>query len=252
MLGCMSLRDKTVLITGGAGPGMGRTMVEQFRAEGARVVAVDIDTERISALVGEFPDVTGVTADISTPEGADTAIASAGRVDVLCNHGGIGGRGDGFAFADTLAEDVWDRMIATNLTGPFLLTKRALPGMVERGGGVIINTASVAGMRGARGGAAYTAAKWGLVGLTQNVAATFADKGIRCNAICPGPTGHRPLSEAAGDLDERAVRLLTRDRDKPAPCPPELVASVAVFLAGDSAARINGAIIPVDGGWSAY
>jgi NAD(P)-dependent dehydrogenase (short-subunit alcohol dehydrogenase family) len=249
----MPLDGKTVVVTGGAGRGMGRTMVELFRAEGARVVAVDVDRERIDELARELPDVVTVTADVSTAAGADAAIAAAGnRVDVLCNHGGLGGAADGFSFVDELSEETWNRMIAVDLTAPFLLSKRVLPGMVERGGGVIVNTASVAGMRGGRGGASYTAAKWGLVGLTQNIAATFGDRGIRCNAICPGPTGHRPLSEASVGLSERATRLLTRDRDKPSPCPPELVAGVAVFLASDAASRINGAIIPVDGGWAAY
>jgi NAD(P)-dependent dehydrogenase (short-subunit alcohol dehydrogenase family) len=249
----MGLEGKTVLVTGGAGPGMGRAMVDLFSAEGARVVAVDVDGDRVATLARERPGVSTVTADVSTPDGADAAIAAAGgQLDVLCNHGGIGGAGDKFAFADELPEETWHQMIAANLTGPFLLTKRALPIMVARGGGVITNTASVAGIRGGRAGLAYTAAKWGLVGLTQNVASTFADQGIRCNAICPGPTGHRQTSESALGLSERALSVLTRDRDKPAPCPPELVAGVAVFLASDAAARINGAIIPVDGGWSAY
>jgi NAD(P)-dependent dehydrogenase (short-subunit alcohol dehydrogenase family) len=143
-------------------------------------------------------------------------------------------------------------MISVNLSAPFLMAKRVLPGMLASGKGVITNTASVAGMRGGRAGVAYTAAKWGLIGMTENIAATFGDQGIRCNAICPGPTGHRPLSEAAPELSERAVRLLTRDSRKPDPCPPELVAGVAVWLATDAAARVNGAIIPVDGGWAAY
>jgi NAD(P)-dependent dehydrogenase (short-subunit alcohol dehydrogenase family) len=129
--------------------------------------------------------------------------------------------------------------------------------MIERGGGVIINTASVAGLRGARGGPAYTASKFGLVGLTQNIAATYAGDGIRCNAICPGPMG--PLKAAGtrsedmpGVASERGRAMLSRDREKPEGATSEDVAALAVFLARDEACRINGACIPVDSGWIAY
>jgi NAD(P)-dependent dehydrogenase (short-subunit alcohol dehydrogenase family) len=164
--------------------------------------------------------------------------------------GGLAGLG--FELIDELPDETWNAAVAVNLTAPFLLCKRAVRRMVPQGGGVILNTASVAGLRGGRGGPVYTATKWGLIGLTQNIAATFGDRGIRCNAICPGPTRARPSSELLADLPEQAVALLTRDRDKPEPCPPEQVAAVAVFLATDDAARINGAAIPVDGGWIAF
>ena len=123
--------------------------------------------------------------------------------------------------------------------------------MVSQVSGVIVNTASVAGMRGARGGPAYTASKFGLIGLTQNIAATYAKDGIRCNAICPGPMGQVP-AETLPEVSERGVAMLSRDRGKPAPAAPELAANMAVFLARDEAAGVNGAIITVDGGWIAY
>jgi NAD(P)-dependent dehydrogenase (short-subunit alcohol dehydrogenase family) len=229
---------------------MGRAIVDGFRAEGATVVAVDRDPEAVAALARECPDVTAVTADLATPKGIAAAReAAGGEVDVLCNHSAAG---DAAQLVDEVSEAEWARILDVNVTAPFLLSQHVIPGMVERGGGVIVNTASVAGMRGGRGGAAYTASKWALVGLTENIAATFGELGIRCNAVCPGPTGDRPPSETRPNLTDGARRLLGRDTQKPEPCPPEQVAAVVVFLATDAAARINGAVIPVDGGWIAY
>jgi NAD(P)-dependent dehydrogenase (short-subunit alcohol dehydrogenase family) len=229
---------------------MGRAIVEGFRAAGAVVVAVDRDAEAVAALVEACPDVTGVVADLATGEGIEATIAAAGdSVDVLCNHSALS---DAAKLVDEVTEAEWDRILEVNLTAPFLLCSHVLPGMLERGAGVIVNTASVAGLRGGRGGAAYTASKWGLVGLTENIAATFGNRGIRCNAVCPGPTGNRGASEERPGLSDGARRLLGRDRQKPDPCPPEQVADVVVFLASDAASRVNGAVIPVDGGWIAY
>jgi NAD(P)-dependent dehydrogenase (short-subunit alcohol dehydrogenase family) len=127
--------------------------------------------------------------------------------------------------------------------------------MVERGGGVIINTASVNGLRGARGGPAYAASKFGLVGLTQHIAATYANDGTRCNAICPGPMGPSKVagfkSEDMPGLSDHGRAMLSRDREKPVAATSEEVAALALFLATDAARRINGACIPVDSGWIA-
>jgi NAD(P)-dependent dehydrogenase (short-subunit alcohol dehydrogenase family) len=255
----MTLQGKTVLVTGGGGPGMGQQIVRLFHEAGARVVAVDVSTGNLDSLSAQFPDVITVAGDPSTPSGADSVLEAAGApVDVLCNHAGISER---IGVVEEVGEDEWERTLRVNLTAPFLLSRRVLPGMVERGGGVIVNTASVNGLRGARGGPAYAASKFGLVGLTQHIAATYGQYGIRCNAICPGPTDNPGRAMAAGHSSEnmqddrvtpRGRELLARDRGKPAPCPPEQVAAVAFFLATDAAARLNGAIIPVDGGWIAY
>jgi NAD(P)-dependent dehydrogenase (short-subunit alcohol dehydrogenase family) len=250
------MNGKTVVVTGGAGAGMtgrgdgmGLALVRGFHDAGARVVACDLDEERVAALQAQLPDVVAVVADVSKPEDCDRLIEAAGRVDVLCNHAGTAER---LGPLEDVNEADWLRVLGVNLTGPYMLCRRVVPGMVAQGGGVIINTASVAGMRGARGGPAYTASKWGLIGLTQNIAATYGSAGIRCNAICPGPMGTRSLADRIAAATPRGAQMLSRDRDKPEPCDPELVASLALFLASDAAARINGAAIPVDGGWIAY
>jgi NAD(P)-dependent dehydrogenase (short-subunit alcohol dehydrogenase family) len=151
---------------------------------------------------------------------------------------------------DQVSEAEWDRVIAVNLTGPYLLCNRAIPRMVRQHGGVIINTASLSGIRGGRAGAAYTASKFGLVGLTQNIAATYGAQGIRCNAICPGAVVTDILGSA--ELGPDADRLRNRDREKPPAVQPDRIAHVALFLAMDESSYMNGAIIPVDGGASAF
>lgn len=248
----MSLQGKYALVTGGAGPGMGRALVTMLHEAGAHVVAADINGELLDQLVKDLPGVVGVHVDPTTPEGGDEALAAlSGPLWALYNHAGISER---IGVVEEITDEEFDKVIRVNLKGPFMLSRKVLPGMVERGGGCIINTASVNGLRGARGGPAYAASKFGLVGLTQHIAATYGEYGIRCNAVCPGPTGSRgPSEELPLDrVTERGRKLLARDTGKPAPCPPEQVAAVGLFLATDAAARVNGAIIPVDGGWIAY
>jgi NAD(P)-dependent dehydrogenase (short-subunit alcohol dehydrogenase family) len=241
------LSDKTTIVTGAAS-GIGRAIAEQFTAAGASVIGVDVNRARLEALATEVAGVTPVLADIATPEGADQAIdAAADGLDVLCNNAAII---DGLCPIDEVSEERWHALLAVNLTGPFLLCRRAVPRMLERGGGCIVNIASVAGLRGGRAGAAYTASKFGLVGLTQNIAATHASRGIRCNAVCPGSTDTNIREHV--QLSEAGMRIRTRDREKPPPATPAQIAAVVAFLATEAASRINGAALPVDGGFIAY
>jgi NAD(P)-dependent dehydrogenase (short-subunit alcohol dehydrogenase family) len=242
---------RTVLITGGAGPDMGSCLVGYCVEAGAQVVAVDASEPNLAKLADKYPSVTAVHADISQASEVDRALAAApAPVDILFNHAGVSEK---ISVVDEVAEEDWDRVMGVNLRAPFLFCKRVLPGMASRGYGVIINTASVSGLRGARGGAAYTASKFGVVGLTQHIAATYAEYGIRCNAIAPGGMGNKPKPhQRANHFTDRGRELLTRDRDKPALAPAEQVASVAFYLATDEAVRVNGAVLPVDGGWIAY
>ena len=241
------LSGRRVVITGAA-TGIGAAMVALFLDEDAEVIGVDRHAERLGALATRTPGITGVVADLATPEGVDRAVAAAGdRVDVLCNNAGII---DPMAPVDEASEEDWDRVLALNLTAVFRLCRRALPVMLAGGGGSIVNTASVGGLRAGRAGVAYTASKFGVVGLSQNIAVTHGHRGIRCNAICPGSV--RTSIEEGVELSPWGTRVGTRDRDKPEPASPEQIAAVAVFLATDAASRLNGAAIPVDGGWIAY
>lgn len=239
------MTTRTVVLTG-AGGGVGTAAVAQFVAGGDRVVAVDRDERALEVLAGE-PGVVPVVADISDPEAVRRVIDTAGAVDVLVNNAAVIDR-LGRVHEASLEE--WKRLLDVNLTGPFLLCQQALPGMIERGRGIIVNVASVAGLRGGRAGAAYTASKHGLVGMTQNIAATLGHLGIRANVVAPGSiqTG---MQEVPQDFPD-AIATLARDSLKPPPAKPEEIADVITYLASDRASRVNGVALPVDGGFLAF
>lgn len=241
---------RTVLVTG-AGSGIGRAMALAFAAVGDHVVVADLREDRVAETVARIGtaggQASGVAGDVSTGAGADRIAHAAGAVDVLCNNAGVMDRHLG---AHELDESTWDRVLGVNLKGAYLLANRILPGMVECGAGVIINTASVAGLRGGRAGAAYTASKHGLIGLTRNLAAFYGRDGIRCVAICPGGVATNIIE--AGEPSALGRRLYEGQAYRPAPTTPERIASMAVFLASEAASYVNGTEVVVDGGMIAF
>ena len=238
---------RTVVVTGAA-KGIGLAMVEGFVARGYSVVAADIDAPSLHALKNDLAEVVIVEADVSRPEGADSVMTAArGRVDVLCNNAGIS---DGSLLLGETSEEDWDDCLRINLTSVFLLCRRSIPLMLSNGGGVIINTSSVAGLRGGKGGAAYASSKFGMVGLTQNIAASYGTQGIRCNAICPGPV-ETDLKTLAPRSAAGSARL-RNSPGRPERARPQDVAAVALWLADDEACLINGVAIPVESGWLTY
>lgn len=234
----------------GAASGIGRAMVEAFRNARARVVAADIAPDP-----GWPADVLSIQADVSRADDVERIVSQslrlAGRIDVLCNNAGIPDRFEG---ADECSDETWERTLAVNLHGPFLMTRRVLGPMLARRAGVIINTASVASFRGGEAGVAYTVAKHGLLGLTRSVAAMYGEDGIRCLAICPGPvtTGITRLNaerRAAGELSRRGQATAAKTAAlRWRWAEPAEVAALAVFAAGDEAAALNGCAIPADSG----
>jgi NAD(P)-dependent dehydrogenase (short-subunit alcohol dehydrogenase family) len=244
--------DQVALITG-AGSGIGRAVCIAFAKAGACVVAADINlagAEETAGTIGgaAIAVAVDISDEASVAQMMQRTIDAFGRIDVLCNNAGVI---DTMALpADTSIAE-WERVLRINLTGTFLVTHAVLPNMLEHGNGVIINTASEAGIRGGASGAAYTASKHGVVGLTRNVAWAYANDGIRCNAILPGPTitgiagGIEGFNETGKARLEPIISLQQRI------AMPEQMADAVLFLASDAASFINGAIVPVDGGWSA-
>jgi NAD(P)-dependent dehydrogenase (short-subunit alcohol dehydrogenase family) len=243
------LEGKVAVITG-AGSGIGRAAAELFAEEGAKVVCTDI-----SGREQETADIIGDAAralhvDVANSDDVarmiDTAVQEFGQLDVLFNNAGFGG-GARAPLAE-IDEETFDRHIAVHLKGVYLGMKYAIPVMLRRGGGSIINTASAAGLVGLKHVAAYCAAKGGVVLMTKAAALDYAEDGIRVNAICPGMTytglaGADP--GAAPPPDARPEQPMARWG-----LPSELAAA-ALFLASDDSSFITGTAIPVDGGYVA-
>lgn len=248
--------QRAVIVTGG-GSGIGRAMAMAFSATGANVLVADLviknalETARLVESEGGIAKAFAV--DVGDEASISAMIAEAmttwDRIDVLCNNAGIMDR---MERVGDVGNAQWDRVLRVNLTGVMFGTRAVIPHMLSQGGGVIINTASEAGIRGGCAGAAYTASKHGVVGLTRSTAATYARENIRCNAICPGPVATNIASGAgivqsdisSSDVFGRVMALTNRVAE------PHNLANVAVFLASEEAAFINGVIVPVDDGWS--
>lgn len=253
----MRLKDKVVVITGAAS-GMGLSMAGLFTQEGARVVAADWNAERLQQAVQDIQaaggQIVGVQGDISNQASAEGLIERAVQefrhLDVLVNNAGVM---DYMAGVGEMTDDVWQRVLGINLNGPMYTSRKAVQHMLEYGGGSIINVGSTASLSGGAAGAAYTASKHALLGLTRNTAWQYAKRGIRCNLIAPGGTATNIAESMPQDkLDPTgAARAGAFAQMIPNFLQPIDIAQVALFLASDDSRLINGAIITADGGWMA-
>ncbi|MEU8730968.1 MULTISPECIES: SDR family NAD(P)-dependent oxidoreductase [Streptomyces] len=245
---------RSVIVTG-AGSGIGRAAALAFAAQGDRVVVADLNADGAGATVEEIERAGGVavavTGDLSEQAVVDrvtkTAVERFGGVDVLVNNAGIM---DSMSALADVSDAEWERVIRVNLTAPFLLARAVLPHMLAAGRGAIVNTASEASLRGSAAGASYTASKHGVVGLTKSLAVTYRKNGIRANAVCPGGTA-TAISVAADRTAHGPTALGPHFVNLGRVSRPEEQAAAILFLASDAASNINGAILPVDDGWSA-
>jgi len=249
------LAGRTALITG-AGSGIGREAALLFAAEGASVVVADRDEASGSATVAAIADAGGqahfVAVDVSRATAVEAAVAEAersyGALHVLFNNAGIFPGDDGLP--DDTPESVWDRVIDVNLKGVFLGCKYGIPALLRAGGGTVVNTASfVAVMGAATAQIAYTASKGGVLAMTREIAVAYAKRGIRANALCPGPVDTPLLQELLADPAARARRLVHVPMGRLAQAGE--VARAALFLACEESSYVNGATFLVDGGISA-
>jgi 2-keto-3-deoxy-L-fuconate dehydrogenase len=234
---------RRALVTG-AGSGIGEAVARALHAEGAEVVLADAVGERVGALAGELGDRSrALTLDVRDEDPVAAAMAD---LDVLVNVAGVGSTTNA---PDTPLE-VWENVFAVNARGTFLCCKHAIPGMVERGGGAIVNIASIAGLVGLPNRAAYCASKGAVVALTRALAIDHVQQGVRVNAVCPGtvdsPWVRRLVEEVGESLDAlRARQPMGRLGT------PEEIARAVLYLASDDAAFITGTGLVIDGGLTA-
>lgn len=252
----MKLKGKVAVVTG-ASSGMGRAISLLFAKEGATVVALARRAEKLVELKEQAKDFEGsifpYKGDVSDKSGMESLLKSTrdeyGSLDILVNNAGIM---DEMMPVSELSDELWDRVIDVNLTSPMNLCRKAVNIMLEQSAGIIINIASVGGLNGSRAGTAYTASKFGLVGLTKNIGYMYANKGIRCNAICPGAVSTEIGSGIKNPSQFGMERAMSGIGINPRTGEAEEIAKVALFLASDDSSFVNGATIVADAGWTAY
>ncbi|MEC0264874.1 SDR family oxidoreductase [Paenibacillus anseongense] len=251
----MRLEGKVAVVTGAAS-GMGKAIAELFAQEGAKVVISDLNLEGSNAVAESIKAAGGEAIAVKTNVAnlddinmmIDTAVNGYGTLDILVNNAGIM---DNMAPVGDVTDEKWDQIFEINTKGVMRAIRKALPIFLEKGKGVIINTASTGGFSGAHAGVAYTASKHAVIGITKNTGFMYAQKGIRCNAIAPGATITNIASTMTNVNEFGASRTKVTQGVIPRAGQPEEIAQVALFLASDESSFVNGAVIAADAGWTA-
>ena len=249
------IKGRVAIVTG-AGAGIGKEIVRVFAAEGARVVASDIDAASLENVVKEIQaqggDIEGFRADVSDENQIQELLrytkSRYNSPHILVNNAGIM---DDFMPVTEITTEKWNQIFEVNLNSVYFMCHHAIPNMLQESRGNIINIASVGGLGGGKAGAAYTASKHGVIGLSKNVAYMFAMQGIRCNVIAPGGV-ETTISEKMNPSAFGYERMSMGIGSVPRSGKPLEIAQIALFLASEESSFINGAVITADGGWTAY
>lgn len=251
----MRFEGKSVVVTG-ASSGMGRRIALDFAKEGATVIAVARRKERLEELSKEAEELAGkilpYPGDVSLQEVnegmIDYAVETCGKLDVLVNNAGIM---DEFTPVGEMSNELWEKVMRVNLDGPVYAMRKAVQVMSgQETAGNIVNVASIGGVCGARAGAAYTASKHALVGVTQNTAFIYADKKIRCNVICPGGVETEVMNSQTNISQVGMTRIMAGLDTSIPGGQPEDISSAVLFTASDDAKFMTGAVLVIDGGVS--
>lgn len=248
------LMNKTAVVTG-AGSGIGKAIAELFAREGANVVVADLHPEHIDlvvkAITASGGKALGVVFDVSSETDVarlvEMTLKNFKTLDILVNNAGVM---DDFMPVEKISDELWNKVMGVNLNGTFYTCRLAVPIMLNQSSGVIINIASVGGLFGTRAGAAYTASKHAVIGLTKNIGFMYAKNGIRCNAIAPGGVNTNIGANMKPDsfgMERGMLGMATMPRMGE----PEEIANAALFLASADASFVNAAVLTVDGGWTA-
>jgi NAD(P)-dependent dehydrogenase (short-subunit alcohol dehydrogenase family) len=249
------LEEKVAVVTGAAS-GMGKAIAELFAKEGAKVIVADLNLEGAEIVVEGITSNGGIASAVKVNVAKlaeienmiDTAVSEYGTLDILVNNAGIM---DGFEPVGDISDEKWDLIFDINTKGVMRATRKALPIFLEKGKGIIVNTASTGGLNGAHAGAAYGASKHAVVGLTKNTGFMYANKGIRCNAIAPGGV-ETNIGSSIKNINEFGMsRAQLAHAVMPRAGQPEEIAQVALFLASDESSFVNGTVITADAGWTA-
>ncbi|MFS0784056.1 3-oxoacyl-ACP reductase [Bacillus sp. 1P06AnD] len=240
---------KTVFITGAAS-GIGQAQALAFMENGANVCALDIDEDGLSFLKKKYSQqfhctIGSVSKREDVKQAVEQALEKRGSIDILLNTAGIL---DGFAKTLDTDEELWDRIMDTNVKGTYLVTNTVLPHMLKKKAGVIVNMASIAGLVAGGGGAAYTASKHAIIGYTKQLDLDYCREGIRANAIAPGAI-QTPMNKADFEGEAEMAKWVADETPAGRWAQPGEVAALTLFLASRAADYMHGTTVPIDGGW---